>query len=88
MLIKMLQTRRGTEGLTKDGFRIQEYLAGRTYEVRDHLGRNFIEDGAAFRCDEFGKPWKYVPQKIEFPKGGWFPVSHSVAEDLNNFCNW
>jgi hypothetical protein len=43
MLIKMLQTRRGTE----DGFSIQQFFKDQEYDVRDNLACAFIAAGYA-----------------------------------------
>jgi len=43
MLIKMLETRRGTE----DGYVVKQYMAGEKYEVREHLALAFFAAGCA-----------------------------------------
>jgi len=43
MLIRMLETRRGTE----DGFTVKQYMAGEKYEVREHLALAFFAAGCA-----------------------------------------
>ncbi len=43
MLIKMLETRRGTE----DGRIVKQYTAGEKYEVRDYLALAFFAAGCA-----------------------------------------
>lgn len=43
MLIKMLETRRGT----RDGFKIENFEACKDYEIPDHLALAFIAAGFA-----------------------------------------
>lgn len=43
MLIRMHETRRGTE----DGHRVQEYYEGKTYDVREMMGYHFVNKGWA-----------------------------------------
>lgn len=45
MLIKMLETHRGSE----DGFEVKRYYAGREYEMGDSLARSFIRNKWAER---------------------------------------
>ena len=48
MKVKMLQTKRGTE----DGFTVQQYLEGSTYDLTDQLAKNFLATGVAERTNE------------------------------------
>ncbi|MDB2415493.1 hypothetical protein N9W34_06950 [Rickettsiales bacterium] len=44
-LIKMLETRKGTE----DGFTVRQFRCGEIYEIRDGLARSFFAAGFAIR---------------------------------------
>lgn len=48
MKIKMLQTRKGTEC----GFIIKQFNEGKTYDVRENLGRTFVAQGWAIHIKE------------------------------------
>lgn len=65
MLIRMLQTRRGTE----DGFTVRQYFAGEVYEMREHLAWLFLKKGWAVRM---------VPERIS-PHPS--PPSYAKAPD-------
>lgn len=54
MLIKMLQTKRGTE----DGFSLQVFEEGKTYDVRDNMGARFNQSG-------YSAPVNYEPSNCE-----------------------
>lgn len=43
MIITMLRTARGTE----DGFSIQQFFQGKTYDIRDNLACSFLQRGFA-----------------------------------------
>lgn len=47
MLIKMLETRRGSE----DGFVVRRFMQGETYDVADSLAKRFLNDGWAYNAE-------------------------------------
>lgn len=47
MLIKMLQTRRGSP----DGFIVQRYYKGETYDLPELLARRFLNNGWAYNAE-------------------------------------
>ncbi len=69
MLIKMLETRRGTE----DGFTVRQYRKGDVYEIRDHLALAFLAAGAAIKVrtersvNKKAKPRKKIALKTPNP---------------------
>lgn len=48
MMIKMLETRKGTE----DGFTVRQFYEGQTYDVCKILAHTFIAAGYAQRTEE------------------------------------
>jgi hypothetical protein len=55
MLIKMLQTRKGSE----DGFTVKQYYKNEIYNVRESLGRSFLAAEFATLCDLVGESYDY-----------------------------
>lgn len=78
MKIKMLQTRRGSE----DGFNVQRFEQGQSYDMADSLARQFLKEGWAYNDEDEQHP---SPNYVTLPPLAGFDLLNILNDAHNDF---